>query len=517
MGRRLHDVTIVGGGFSGVATAIHMMETAAASGARLDQVTIVDPDLRRLGGGIAFSPVHASPFHETNIPADRLSVFPDRPLDFVSWWVDRTIHDAIAPSLRYAVPNPYTVAPRQLVQFYMADTLNDVAADAAKATGTRLRTVQDEIIGIEDTPDHVLLQGRKGKLYATGKAVLTTGHLPTRIPGFIDKALAAHPQYINDQWSANGRSGIEAIGRYDAVAILGTGLSAYDAARSLTRQGHLGDISMVSRHGYEHFAYPRVVKAADKLLDLAPRFLDVSGDGYDMAEAASREFYNHTGKRICPFDGDILRPHFWQKGLLGRLFGHNAGQVSTEAVLAVWEKQLPALAEKIGAEQIGALLRDHSSLINTLRVGAGHDIAREIAALKADGQLEVIAGDIDLTYREDGKTIVDCETDHGERELNVDFVIASLGPNTNYAKSGSPLWQDVLDMGYTAPHATGIGVSVDADGRLPGAQHIYAAGTPTAGHRMTTEGIMGPPAYSIPGMRQSIANTANAALRALNI
>jgi len=71
-------VLIVGGGASGVLVALNILRLAQ----EVISIEIAEPR-EDLGQGLAYSTMDNS--HLLNVPAGRMSAFPDQPSDFVDW------------------------------------------------------------------------------------------------------------------------------------------------------------------------------------------------------------------------------------------------------------------------------------------------------------------------------------------------------------------------------------------------------------------------------------------------
>lgn len=64
----------------------------------------------------------------------------------------------------------------------------------------------------------------------------------------------------------------------------------------------------------------------------------------------------------------------------------------------------------------------------------------------------------------------------------------------------------ILERGYTTPHVTGIGVNTTNKYQLPDAKRISVVGPASSGVTMLKYGVIGAPAFSVPGMRPGIKN-----------
>ena len=76
------DIAIIGGGAAGVLTAIGVLRGAAGA----LRVALIEPQLP-LGRGVAYATRY--PEHLLNVPAGKMSGFPDRPDDFLDYLVAR--------------------------------------------------------------------------------------------------------------------------------------------------------------------------------------------------------------------------------------------------------------------------------------------------------------------------------------------------------------------------------------------------------------------------------------------
>ena len=78
-------VAVVGAGASGTLAAIHLAAAAGRADRRIDLVLVDDPPV---GRGIAYSTSDRR--HRLNVPAGRMSAWPDDPTHFLRWLVTHT-------------------------------------------------------------------------------------------------------------------------------------------------------------------------------------------------------------------------------------------------------------------------------------------------------------------------------------------------------------------------------------------------------------------------------------------
>lgn len=214
------DVAIIGAGASGTLTAVQYARIAGSSarGALIDAGA-------RAARGLAYGTPYGA--HLLNVPAARMSAFPDDPEHFLRWLRGR---DAAA--------QPATFAPRALYGDYLASLLAD------HETYTRVTRLGGTAIGLTrgavDTPWTVHLHD--GRTITARAVVLALGNLPPADPLHLDDPPA---EYVRDPWAPGAAIGLP----HDApVLLIGSGLTAIDVAVALRQEGHRGPITMLSRH-----------------------------------------------------------------------------------------------------------------------------------------------------------------------------------------------------------------------------------------------------------------------------
>jgi uncharacterized NAD(P)/FAD-binding protein YdhS len=490
----MSDVLIIGGGFSGTLSAIELLNRSQAR----DTVILLEKRRGQNPGGIAYSSVTAEAFHETNIAAKNMGISADDPGELA----------------RYLGVGRDEVVPRRLVGEFLDAKLSEANTSAEKR-GVKLRREFGQAVDIAENAKKVSVALADGRMIKSDRAILATGNPQSRrLPCIKDEDLknpAFRKHFVADQWGRNEKKKVRSIPADAPVLVLGTALSGYDAARTLLRQGHKGPIVLMSRHGLEHFEYPK--KHTWRDIDLpVPRFVGDLRRGEPERAPASllAEFHELTGLQVDLDKGAIKRDS-WLRQQFNR-----GEKYLPEQVLKQWEKQVPEIIRILGNSEFAGIMQKFSALIAVLRVGAGHGVAEEIKQAKKRGQVSVVAADLNaMTPSFDGLDVR--YTPRGKiapQTANFHTVISSLGPDHDYSHTNDPLWLNIFKRGYTTPHSLRVGVAARENpedyGRLPNSRRIYAAGVCLAGNYMLEKGLIGPPAFSVPGMRDRITATAAA-------
>lgn len=223
-------VAIIGGGLSGAAVAYHLAGILLPGEADL---VVVEPR-PELGRGLAYSANDKD--HRLNVPDHKMSLRSDQ-MDHFRRWLASPEAPALAPDA--ARPNGDVFAPRWVFGSYAAAQL------APLLQAGRLRHVQAGVIGV-DRPDRYALALTDGTVLVADLLVLAATHPKAALPRELSP-LEGHPALIADPLAPGALDGIAG---HERVLIVGNGLTSADIVATLRRNGHTGQITALSRHGW---------------------------------------------------------------------------------------------------------------------------------------------------------------------------------------------------------------------------------------------------------------------------
>ncbi len=399
-------IVVIGGGVSGAALAIHLLDKLGAG----LQIAIVE---RRqwLGRGPAYGT--SDPGLRLNVPAERMSLFPERALDFVAW---ASGQGAMVPST--------ALLPRQLFGEYVEDRL----ASAIRQSAGKVWVHRAEAVSA--SPDGVLLAD--GTMLRAAAVVLATGNQLPAAPSAIGRDLLRSNRVIADPWNAPA---LQTIGRDESVLVIGTGLTATDVLMSLKNQGHRGRVVAVSRRGLlprPHLAPddPRKQAVTIDLAVLPRRVAELSR--WLRREAARLEEEGIGWQCLI----DALRP------------------VTSE----VW-RSLPSTEQTV-------FMRRLRPYWEVLRHRSSADALAVIDAWRARGTLSIEAGTIGSARDADDGVTVTILPDGRPRRF--DRIVLCTGPETDIRRWTSPLFRQLIGDGHLQADPLGIGALTDDDGRAIG-------------------------------------------------
>ncbi len=431
-------IAIIGGGFSGAMVATHLLRQSTGL------LTIILIESRpHLGRGIAYSTDHEC--HLLNVPAGRMSAFPDDPKHFTRWlphW------DA------YGVGY---FAPRNLYGTYIQAVLETAITQAS--AHVRLERISSEAVALLPEGSGATIHLRNGQTVSADRVVLALGHFPPSDPEVADRSFYQSPRYISHPWAPAAWDHLEPTA---PVLLIGSGLTMVDLVLALKAQDHQGIIHVISRHGW--------LPQSHRGCATYPTFLTATETPATVRVLLRRVRQEVGRAAVAGYDWraviDALRPE----------------------TQALW--QALSLAER------RRFLRHVRSYWEVHRHRAAPEAAAAIKQLRQSGQLHCHAGRI-CAYREhdDGVWVTyRPRQGHALASLQVSRVINCTGPDSDYRKLQQPLVLDLLASGLIRPDPLCLGLDTDAEGRLLNAQggassFLYTLGPPCKGRLWETTAV----------------------------
>lgn len=422
---RVFDIAIVGGGFSGVMTAVHLLRECAAE----SSVLLVERG-DRLGRGIAFGT--STQRHLLNVPAKGMSAFPAEPAHFYEW-LKQHRHSDVATT---------AFVPRQWYGEYLESIL---AQEMRKENAASLTTIHEETVAIERQQDESMrLVFADGSECHARLVVLAVGNFPPADPMPLRKLSGR--RYARYAWSPEALAGISDS---ESILLIGSGLTAIDQLVALESSGHKGPIFMLSRRGLLpaiHQQEPAWPTAWTEDLPGAIGLL-VAKVREQVREAAAQGI----GWRAVI---DSMRPatqRLWKNMDLQerkRFLRH---------VRCFWEVHRHRVAPEIGS-MLQAMCQS-----GRLRTEAG----RVVECIEHDNH-------VDVTFR---------DRQSGEvRLLRVSRIVNCTGHETDARKIDSPIVQSLLTSGLARVDASLQGLEISDDGALIGSdgdvsRNLFALGS----------------------------------------
>jgi uncharacterized NAD(P)/FAD-binding protein YdhS len=419
----VHDprptVVVVGGGFSGSMAAAQTLRRAGETGLAV-KVVVVE---RRgaVGEGLAYGT--REPCHLLNVPAGRMSAWPDRPDHFVEW-----------ASRRYGRVGPADFLPRQWYGAYVRETL--LATAHGSAGGSELTVTFDEVRRVARHPGGgwMVHLGRDPSLHAAA-VVLSVGHRPPSDP-IGPRWSGPRTRFIGDPWRPFATN---VVGPDDPVLVLGSGLTAVDAVLALTRRPRGAPVTLVSRHGLLPQAHTATPGKPVDLRALVSGLLDAPGG---VTARALLRGLRYTVRELAQAGAD------W-RGVVDGLRPHTA---------ALWQAMPPDQRRRFLAH-----LRPFWEMHRHRMASA---VAGQFHALLERGDVRLLAGRVEAVRAEgDGLRVVVRERGNERRvETDAAWVINCTGPMPSNRVESNPVIGSLLVDGWLRADELSLGIDTTADG-----------------------------------------------------
>lgn len=414
-------VGIVGGGFSGAMVAVHLARRAPGPLA----ISLFEPR-PVLGAGVAYSA--ADPAHRVNVPASRMTVFTEEPGQFDAWCrASGVLQDDPQAVWTESCAFPQRAAFGRYIAGLVAE------AGAARDDVEILHR-QTRVTAIEPRRRGFRLAAEDGAVEDVDVLVLAVSHPPPAVPAPLRAAAAQGGRVVADPWAPGA---LAAIDPNDAVAIVGTGLTAADVLATLARSGHAAPILAFSRRGLMSRGHAFGEVPARSHFALAP----TPGSARDLLRAVRREVARAAEAGVP-----------WQA-----VFDDVRGSGQR-----LWQA-LPVAEQR-------RLVRHVRPFWDVHRFRVAPQLEAAIAGLRAAGRLTTEAASLVEARAEGGRVALTLRTRgaaHAEQRV-VDVVVNTTGPGHRDVLRTNPALAALAAHGLLRLDAPGLGLAVDAHSRACG-------------------------------------------------
>jgi len=396
------DVAIVGGGASGTLTAIHLM----ASRAHDLTVTVHDAS-GEIGTGVAYGTTDRR--HLLNVRSRHMSAFPDIPSDLVEW-ARRTGRQ----------PDAQAFLPRRDYAVYLRETLDRLRDD-------RLAFRAERVVDVAPVNGGFELHATRGRVTHAAGVVLAYGNLRPEALALEGVPLPDARWHLADPWDLDRLTG---LARDAVVVLVGTGLTAVDAAITLLDDAAGRRVVMVSRHGLLPAAH--IEQNSTAWLSPVP---------------------------AGPVTADQLAALLREQVSAARRQG-----VDWRAVVDGLRAPTQGLWQRLGPDERRRFLASYGRAWEVRRHRMAPDVAGRLDRYREEGSLVVLEGGLAGLI------------DHGPRcevalpalpdTLFADAVVNCTGPMTDVSRSSDPLLSALVARGLVTPDPLRLGVACTPEGEV---------------------------------------------------
>jgi uncharacterized NAD(P)/FAD-binding protein YdhS len=407
----MRKIVVVGGGFSGVVTAVNLARLTDTPLA----VTVVNT-AHPLGRGVAYGT--RRPEHLLNVVARNMSALADQPDHFVEWLGTRSDFVEVPHA---ELREMFT--PRRVYGDYLQALFFWYSRAYADGKKVRIEWHDDRAVDVVPAGEQVTVRTAGGLALSADKVVLATGNPP---PADLPGLSLDDPRYFGNPW---GDWAARLPDPHKDVAVLGTGLTMADVYLTLEALNWKGKIYAFSRNGLlplSHF------KGADY-----PTFPGSDPSGLSLDQAL----------QLFEIHCERLR----EQGLNPAILVDKMRPFTQR----LWQHFSPAEKRRFLAE--------HRTRWNVARHRIPESAHRQLTAAMDTGRLEVIAGQVKSLSASDSGLRLVTKIKEGEREIVVGAVINCTGPEEGPTSSSPDLYRHLLDRGLLSADEVGLGIRVSAD------------------------------------------------------
>lgn len=415
-----YTVAIIGAGFTGTMVAVNLLRSA-----RTPTTIVLIERTGRFSAGVAYGTTLDA--HLLNVPAGRMSAYPDDADHFRRWAAERDSYVSGG-----------TFVPRGLYGAYLAMQLDE--AEARAATDVKLVRLTGEAVALHRSKhnrrehNHWRVELSDAATVQADAVVLAIGNYEPANPPVSDTTFYDGVQYARDPWLPGALD----VDRDSDVLLLGSGLTMLDVAIALVARGHRGTIHAVSRRGllpqpHRDFAPGPALHEATTIVDSWPT--NVAG---------------------------ILR----RLRANVRVAAENG--IDWREVITAIRHDTQGLWQSLSLAERRRFLRHLRSFWETHRHRSAPATSVRIEAMRSRGQLRVHSARL-LAYTsgEQQVSVTVCPRGaSGTQTLRVQRVINCTGPNTNLASVTDPLIRQLRTARLVRPDELGLGLDANESGLL---------------------------------------------------
>lgn len=415
-------ITIIGGGFTGLMALANLIRFGNEAAMPL-HIILIDRQ-PAIGDGVAYRTTDER--HLLNVPACRMSAWPDLPDDFLTF--ARSKNSWVGPD---------DFLPRQFYGQYLRTTVLELA----EATGDHLsaEVMHEEVARLAPSSSGWSIETIGGRSVHADLAILAAGHRPPNDP--LAKAWTGpRGRFVTDPWASLA---LGQIAPDEPVLLIGSGLTAVDVILTLNRRDRVAPLIVISRRGLMPMAHLRQRKEEADLSGLVDEWLDPTR--------------TLTIRRLI----STLRRYITAAAESGSEW---------QQVIDALRSITPCLWDRLGVQERSRFLRHLRPFWEIHRHRMAPAIANTIDRLRLEKTLEIVAGSlISATADAEGIDVTfSCRGASNTRTARVSWVVNCTGPGVHNRHGIHPFLRPLIDAGTLCCDELNLGLLTDDCGRAIG-------------------------------------------------
>jgi uncharacterized NAD(P)/FAD-binding protein YdhS len=422
----MKTVCIIGGGFSGMFTAIHLLRKDVKLKLKLFN------DDYPLALGAAYSTLHRE--HLLNVAAGKMSPYKDRPSHFADWILSKKEYSSY-----HSGGHESKFLPRFIYGKYLDEIISDFISDE------RLEIIHSRVVDVDQENGQYLVGTASQKTFVGDFLVLANGNFAPAPPKLNDLSFIKNTNYFPNPWKFNKKTDPE-----KSVLIIGSGLTMIDQVLTLLSDGFTGEIYSVSPRGY------------------FPQSHAENQDSYP-------DFYDELEHKSLQSVFQTVIKHLKNAGENG---------ISWQAVIDSVRPHARSLWLNFSEKDKTQFVSHLRHIWGVARHRLPREVFVKIRQLISEGKLQIIAGRLQsVTEEKDGFKISIRQRRTGQlKTVIVSSIVNCTGPQTNFNELNDDLIRNLIHKNIIAPHELKIGIRALPDGMVLNAENkvvpnVYAVGS----------------------------------------
>ncbi|EKD72818.1 MAG: hypothetical protein ACD_45C00578G0005 [uncultured bacterium] len=415
-----------------------------------------------------------------NRASDKMSVKHNKQDDFYLWIQDNKERiKNLYPNYDLLDTNCYL--PRSIFGLYLNDTFLQIMSHA-KQNNIVVNVVRDEVIDVKLQKNQYNICTIKNNFENMDYVILTVGHIPC---GKF-KQFNQYENFYNSPYPTTQL--VSTINKNATVGILGSRLSAIDAAISLTEHGHQGKIYFLSRSKFlpsiKSTNSTRCIKVIDET---------VIKNMHDDYPITLKNIMKIISDLASYYNGEKSYFYKWLKRPIDpiKFLRHELNEYE-QKIRQTWDALfldgnniIEFIWNKLSTKDKKWFLHNYRSKWLSYRVGIPRKNAEKILNLLEKNQLSIIRTKSIPSYQdESGKFLIKCLENN--TAIHIDYLVNATGAPLKVEDMESSLISNVLLSGLVMAHEFG-GIEVDFSTSAVINNHgkvvdnLYAIGSITSG------------------------------------
>lgn len=412
---RLKKIGIIGGGFSGTLTAVHLIEKTV----KPIEIFIINKK-STVTKGVAYTTY--SEKHLLNVVAGKMSAYAQQPTHFLDWVMKQPEYknedrEIIATSF----------LPRNTYSNYLTEIWNH-AIVTAQDKKVKIVLIDNYAIDLEVFSTSVKILLDNNDSINVDDCIIATGNQLPRNPSIKNNSFYQHPKYFQNPWT---EAAVKNPDNAIAILLIGNGLTMVDTVLGLLEQGYKGIIYSISPNGFNILPHRDFKFHYEKILE------DIEAQKISLLDLVKL-----TNKHI-----KSLKKH----------------GITAEPVIDALRPHVQRIWENLNPHERTVFLSRLRHLWGVARHRIPLTINDEIQQLRIEGQLQIKSGKIIDIKTVENKIKVNYfdKKERKEKEILVGRIINCTGPETDIEKLSTPLLKNCLIKGIIKQDSLKLGINAN--------------------------------------------------------